>query len=310
MSKYGHLKDDILKEYRRSGTPSDQLATKFAGPEDNVASLGRVIRKWLQEEPTTKAIHPPKILVFDIETAPMICYAWSKWQDSISDSQIVQDWFILSWSAKWLMEDEMISEKLTQKEIKNADDKRITKRLWNILDEADIVIAHNLKKFDKKKSQTRFLKHRLGLPSHYLEIDTLLVARKEFKVTSNRLDYLAGFLGLDGKLSTPKGLWEDCMKGDMKAMEKMVEYCEQDVRVLEDVYLELRPYIKNHPNIGLFIDSDKPVCKGCGHDEFESDGFYRTTANVYEGLRCKSCGLQHRSRQPITSKETRKRLLR
>jgi len=149
-----------------------------------------------------------KILLFDIETSPMACYSFRKWDTNIGDDFILDDWNIISWSAKYLFSEEMHTMKVTAKEQKTRNDKRIVQGLWKLLDEADIVIAHNLKKFDKKIAQTRFLYYDLKMPSYYQEIDTLLTARKNFKITSNRLDYIAkDFFGIEGKLQTAKGLW-------------------------------------------------------------------------------------------------------
>ena len=95
---------------------------------------------------------------------------------------------MICWSAKWLFSDEVIHDRLTGKESKRKDDKRITKSLWALyLDEADIVVAHNA--LILKKSNARFLYHDLGLPSPYRSVDTLKIARRNFRITSNKLDY-------------------------------------------------------------------------------------------------------------------------
>lgn len=160
----------------------------------------------LEKRNSEKELPPstfPKILIFDLETSPLIAEMWSPWGDAIN---ILRESFMLCWSAKWLFEDNIISAHLTPKEIVSANDERITKILWSLLDEADIVIAHNLKKFDKKVAQTRFFKHDLKLPSHYSEVDTLAWLRKQFKITYNRLDFVSKvFLGLEGKMETEKG---------------------------------------------------------------------------------------------------------
>jgi hypothetical protein len=247
-----------------------------------------------------------KILLFDIETAPFGAYAFSKWND-ISDNFVLSDWNIICWSAKWLFEYKVYSMKCTVKEQKERNDKRVVEGLWQMLNECDILIAHNLKKFDKKIAQTRFFKHDLKLPSHYQEIDTLLTARKQFKITSNRLDFLAEeFLGIEGKMETEKKLWiKACgnpfqnIDPSEEAIGKMSIYCDQDVRVLEDVYLFLRPYITNHPNVALWEAYDEKICKACGGKEFTEIGEYTTIVNRYEGYRCVSCGSVHRDRKPI-----------
>lgn len=42
-----------------------------------------------------------KILFFDIENAPSEAYIWSLWKDVNSTAFIKDDWYIMSWSAKW-----------------------------------------------------------------------------------------------------------------------------------------------------------------------------------------------------------------
>lgn len=232
-----------------------------------------------------------KVLVFDIETAPLIAYTWGIWNVNIGTDFIIRDWFVYCWSAKWLFNDEVMSMSLSNEEIKEANDKRIMQGLWNLFEEADIIIAHNLDKFDEKRSKTRFLKYGLGLPSPYAKVDTLKVARSNFNITSNRLDYIAKkFLGIEGKMETPRGLWQmvdNCVEG---AMQTMVDYCEQDVKVLEDVYLYLRPYHRQHPNIGLIEeDLGVPVCKTCGSEHIKECGEHRTMVGAYTAFRCTEC---------------------
>lgn len=250
-----------------------------------------------------------KILLFDLETAPMKAYIWSKWANGVHDDQIITDWFVLTWSAKWLFGDKVYQAKVTKKEAKAQNDKRIIKSLWNLIDEADIIIAHNLKKFDRKKANTRFLLHGLGLPSPYLIIDTLLHARRQFAITSNRLDYIAhNFLGLEGKMETPKGLWWRAVEGDIEAIQMMADYCDQDVRVLEDVYLYLRPYIQPHPNVGLFNELDEEACTACGGKDLKMIGDYYTNVNIYTAYRCGDCGSISRSRVTTTPIRTKRAL--
>ncbi len=245
--------------------------------------------------------HNAKILLFDLETAPLKVYAWSKWQKGVSDDMIIQDWFILTWSAKWLFEDKVYTFKCTGLEALRGDDERITKDLWKMFEQADILIAHNLKKFDRKKANTRFLKHGLGLPSPYQQIDTLDHARKQFAITSNRLDYIASrFLNIEGKMETEKGLWWKAMEGDDKALTAMATYCDQDVRVLEDVYMWLRPYIQPHPNIGLFKEGAETSCTHCGGTDLKPIGSYYTYVNEYQAYRCGNCGGISRGRKTLT----------
>ncbi|MBT6047939.1 MAG: hypothetical protein HOG49_14110, partial [Candidatus Scalindua sp.] len=195
-----------------------------------------------------------KVLLFDIETTPMEVFVWqlnSKSNNYISHGNIIEDWNILSWSAKWLYDSKVMSDIQTPREAKNRNDKRISQSIWNILDEADIIIAHNGDRFDIKKLNTRFFMNGLNPPSPYQSIDTLRVAKRSFAFSSNRLDYLGQIMTNKGKLETNFQLWKDCLKGDKSQLDRMLAYNEEDVRLLEEVYVQLRPWVKSHPNMGL-----------------------------------------------------------
>lgn len=267
----------------------------------------RSIRNW------AKAMHlnkygkftesPAKVLVFDIETAPFEARSFRKWGVNIGDNMITKDWFMLSWAAKWLFEPGVFSEVVTPEEALARDDERITKRMHKALDEADIVIAHNLRKFDRKVANSRFLAHGLYPPSPYKGIDTLVHVKKNFRNTSNRLDFIATrIFGIPGKIRTETDLWNRSVEGDATALEAMDEYCKQDVRVLEDVYLKLRPWITPHPNIGLHVIHDQeegPSCPTCGSGKMVAGGEYHTTVSVYTALQCRDCGAWSRYRSRL-----------
>lgn len=189
----------------------------------------------------------PKIVLLDIETSPIQALVWGKWEQNISDDQIEHDWFVFCWSAKELGNHRVNSHHLTSHEAKTGNDKRIIKEMWKVLDEADIVIAHNGDKFDIKRINTRFLIHGIKYPSPYESIDTLKIVHKEFGLTSNKLDYICRVLGLSGKVETGQQLWNACLKGDIKSLKKMSRYCANDVKILESVYLKLTPYMRSNP---------------------------------------------------------------
>jgi len=290
---------------------SDAIASyiqKNHDPSINAGSLGRVIRRsgWLQKKPFANA----RVLSFDIETAPMLSYHWGLWNQNIYMDNVHKDWCILTWAAKWIFEDKVYSERISPDEVIERDDKRIVKSLWNLLDQADIVIAHNAKKFDVRVANARFLKHGLRPPSHYQVVDTLKVARKQFRMMSNKLDDICTYMGIEGKMETPKGLWKKAVEGNQEAIYIMDEYCVQDVKILEDVYFELRPWIKPHPNLNLLEDPDgSNKCPTCASPNLSYDGDYVTYANRFHNFRCGDCGALSRSRVNSTGKETRDVLL-
>jgi DNA polymerase elongation subunit (family B) len=250
-----------------------------------------------------------KILVFDIETAPILSYVWGIWNQNVGLNQIVEEWFCFSWAAKWLFEDKVYHGVVTSKEAKKQDDSRIMKSMWELLNEADIVITHNGDKFDIPKLNTRFLIHGMNPPLPYISIDTLKQLRKTFKFTSNKLDYVNLQLGLHRKMENGGfELWNACYKGDETALKTMAEYNVKDVRILEELYLKLRPWIKSHPNIGLHIADNIKCCPSCGSDDLKEEGSYHTSTNVFNAFRCNSCGSVGRSRESVLDK-TRKKFI-
>lgn len=258
----------------------------------------------------TKLSNFPKILVFDIETSPLKAYVWSRWKQNIYLEQTISEWFAISWSAKWLFSTEVISQVLTPEEIKTEDDSRIMKGLWKLIDEADIVIAHNGLAFDEKKINARFLLNGLPPTTPYQSIDTKLIATKQFGFSSNKLDALAGYFGIDHKIDTDFELWARCMEGDEEALKYMEVYNRKDVEILEEVYLKMRPWIKSHPNINLYLDLEVPACSNCGSLDLEEikDKYYYTQTGKYPLHRC-TCGTIVRGRKTVQDKEVRKHLL-
>lgn len=236
------------------------------------------------------SLSKPNILLFDIETAPCKSYVWSLWQEIKNYSFITNDWYVLCWCAKWLGEEEIMSGSLIDKKAGSEDDKKIMKDLHKLLDKADIVIAHNGKKFDVRKVNTRLIYHGLNPVSPFTMIDTLTVARSNFSFTSNRLNDLGVFLDEGKKIDTGGfGLWEGCLNGDKSSWNKMVEYCKQDVALLERVYLRLRPFIKNHPNTSVVSGTEKS-CPKCTSTALKKRGFYYTNTSVFQRYQCSSCG--------------------
>lgn len=240
-----------------------------------------------------------KILLLDIETAPIRAYVWRLWKQDVGLSQIISDYFMLTWSAKWLNESTVMSERLTGEEAKKEDDKRIVKKLWTLLDDADILIAHNGNAFDIPKINTRFLMHGMIPPSPYKTIDTKLIAKNQFGFSSNKLQHLANSLGIEGKYDTDFELWVRCLQGDENSLEYMEYYNKHDVEVLEEVYLKLRPYAKGHANLDVYFDDDKPHCPCCGGTNItlELNKKFYTQSVEYDTYRCQDCGSISRAKK-------------
>jgi len=235
-----------------------------------------------------------KILFFDIETAPNIAYIWGLWTETRSMKMVEQSWYTLCWCAKWLDKKEVYTSALPDHKGYKKDpenDKKVMMELWYLLDEADVVVAHNAIKFDIRKVNARFIINGILPPSPYKVVDTLRVARRYFAFTSNRLDDLGQFLKVGKKLQTGGfELWRECLRGNVKAWTKMVRYCKTDVTLLEKIYKKLRPYMSTHPNMAVYDDSPIPTCPKCNSEKIVKEGYAYTNAGKYQQYSCKACG--------------------
>lgn len=287
-------------------------AERLGVTEEEINELYKEFRSKNQIEEKAKedeALSKAKVLLLDVETAPMLSFTFGVWKQNIRAEQMVTDWFMLCAAVKWLGEDEVYSVALTPEEVLNEDDSAVVYMLWAFLDEADIVITHNGKKFDIPKINTRFLVHGVTPPSPYKQIDTLEIARKHFSFTSNRLDYINKFLGLEGKKETDFMLWKNCVRGDVKAMAIMEDYNRNDVVILENAYMKLRPFMLGHPNMDIYEDCDCPKCTICGGNNVHmvENRYFYTQAVKYNLYKCDDCGGFSRSKKG--EKFTNKKLI-
>ena len=255
----------------------------------------------------------PKVLLLDIETAPILAHVWGIWQENVGLNQIKKDWHILSWAAKWLDEDKMFYQD-NRKAGKIDDDSKILQGIWDLMDEADIIVTHNGKKFDEKKLNTRFIINGLSKPSSYKHIDTLQIAKKHFAPTSFKLEHLAKILKVKFQKSQHKkfpgfALWEACLAGIDSAWKEMEHYNKQDVLVLEAVFKKLRPWATTLPNFAVYYDGHQHVCS-CGSKTFKKNGFDYTNSSKFQRYKCKKCGAETRDAQNLLSREKKNSLRR
>ena len=250
-----------------------------------------------------------KILLLDVETAPKLAYVWGLWKQNVAAStQLVSDTFLLTWSAKWYGKKKVYGEKLTSGEVILEDDSRICTMLHELMDEADVVVGHNGDRFDIPTINSRFVLNGMQPPSPYKSIDTLKIAKKHFKFTSNRLDYIGDILGVGRKIDTGGfNLWKRCMHGETKALTEMLKYNKQDVVLLEKVYDKLRPYCSAHPNHNLF--SSDSVCPKCGSKHLQARGTAVTSIGRFQRFQCQDCGGWSRGRQNLREADEMKNTL-
>lgn len=302
------LRGHNVKSYnKRKGT--NKYRPRITSGEKKLLDNFRSMSEHITELKIDKSKFP-KILIFDIETSPMSAYIWGRWKQNVSLDQAISEWFMLSWSAKWLNNPNVMSDVLTPEEALKENDSRITHSMWQLFNEADIVIAHNGQKFDTPRLNSRFILNGLIPPTPYRQIDTLVIARKEFGFSSNKLDALAGYFGIEHKIDTDFNLWKRCLAGEQEALDYMEAYNIKDVEILEKVYLNLRPWIKNHPNISLYLENEDETCPHCGSMNVADTGTYSyTNVSKFSNVRCMDCGGLARRRTSDYPKEKRKSLV-
>ena len=238
-----------------------------------------------------------KVLFYDIETAPNLAYVWGQYDQNVIEQH--REWYMMCFSYKWEGQKTTKVVALPDFELyatEPENDREVTKTLWELFDEADIVIAHNGDKFDMRKANARFIAHHMTPPTPVHQVDTLKIARKYFMFNSNKLGDLGEHLGLGNKEATGGfGLWKGCMMGDEKSWRTMKKYARQDVDLLAMVYHRLRPWMNNHPNRAL-LDGRPDSCPTCGHGELIRRGCRSTKVAQYVQLQCKACGAYCRER--------------
>lgn len=232
----------------------------------------------------------------------MLAYAWDRWKTNLV--AVVEESYHLCFAYRWLGQKKTYWVGLPGTpgyKPGDSDDLWVVEKLWHLLEEADIVIAHNGDGFDNKKSNNRFLYHRLGPPSSYQSIDTLAESRRYFKNSSNRLGDLTNLYleGLTKYRNDGIDTWIGCMAGDEKAWATMKKYNRHDVDILEAWYLLIRPWIgspgkKAHPNLAQWRQGER-ACPKCGSLDLVPVGLFRRT-HVYTEWRCGNCGGTARSR--------------
>lgn len=254
--------------------------------------------------------HGPKILLLDVETAPMLGYVWGLWDQNISLNQLKSDWYILAWSAKWMHEPPTKIMYQDQRNAKNIeDDHALLEKLWLLLDEADVVVTQNGKAFDEKRINARFIINGFQPPSSYQHIDTKRIASKKFGFTSNKLEYMTEKLCTKykkSKHSTFSGfeLWKECLAGNKKAWKEMEHYNKLDVLSLEELYRKMQPW-DNSLNVNLYTPDDAVLTCACGSTKFIKNGFKYTSAGKYQRYKCLSCGSERKDRTNLLPKEKR-----
>jgi len=248
-------------------------------PEDQAIVTG------VQNRRKAMAQTKPKVLFFDIETAPNLAYVWGKYEQDVIAFK--EEWYILSVAYKWLGDKDV---KCITLQNKKGDDRDLASKLRMLFDQADVVVAHNGDAFDIKKARSRFAYHGLNPPSQFATVDTLKVARRCFSLNSHKLNDLAQYFKLGEKVKhTGFDLWLGCLRNDADSWRLLAKYNKQDVLLLEKVYNKLLPWMDRHPNMALLSGESKQGCPKCGSTKVIKDGIRANSMTLQQQWYCKSC---------------------
>ena len=233
-----------------------------------------------------------KRLFFDIETSPNIGLFWEAgYKKNIDSSNIIKERAIICICYKWEEEREVYSLQWDSKQ----NDRAMLLKFIEVANVATELVGHNGDKFDLAWIRTRCLFHSISMFPTYQTIDTLKIARNKFRFNSNKLNYIADYLGFGQKIKTTFGLWKDILLNkDKKAMDDMIKYCKKDVILLEKVFSALNKHTESKTHYGVIFGADRGSCPECGSDDLVR---YNTRV-MASGIRriqykCKTCGKFH-----------------
>lgn len=241
-----------------------------------------------------------KIVTLDIERqSAVVDGVWDLKQNGyISPNNIIEPARTICLAWKWLHKDEVEFAA----EWKGGS-KKMVKKAWSVLDEADYVIGWNSKNFDCKHLRTEFIKNGMTPPSPHKDLDLMLVARRNFGFMSNRLSYVAQELGVGEKLATGGAdLWRDLRYGSSEAKKEaklhMEAYNKQDVVLTEQLYHHLLPWVDGL-NIPIYTGIEGPACSNCGSNNIHYRGVQVAATRSYQRFQCQQCGKWGRETKSI-----------
>lgn len=235
-----------------------------------------------------------RIIGYDIESKPNICYTWGLFNQNLSIDKIKSPHGMISWAAKEFGKKGVEYGDETEKGGHDA----MVKRLYKYLSEADAVCTYNGNSFDNKMLNSELVRLGLAPLPPTKQIDLYRVVKKQFRFPSNKLDYVSQALGIGEKVKHEGfGLWVGCMEGCPKAFAKLKKYNIGDVLLLERLYDRLLPWIPNHPSLSL--EAEARCCPNCGSPKLQHRGYQTTKVARYKRLQCQGCGAWSRERVAV-----------
>ena len=228
-----------------------------------------------------------KILLYDLEVSRTIAEGYGSRYD-FRVVKFVRPQLLMCYAYKWLGDKK--THFVSRHDFKTY--KEFVQALADLLGEADVTIAHNGISFDDKMANRFFVTEGINPPKPRKSIDTRREAKRWFRFESNKLDDLGDFLGVGRKETIGYADLEDDFMTDSpskKTVQLMKKYNLQDVDLLEQIYLKLRPFMNSHPNLGDVYQING-VCPKCLSPDLKREGTHARRAGRVQSYSCRNCG--------------------
>ena len=305
MNKHSEKIIETIIVLKQRGCSFREIESLVGVPKSTVSDIWNRYQKLEELHPTSK------YLFIDIENAPDLAVSFNRFKANLSQDNIIKEGgWLLSASWRWMFEDQAQGLALTPKEAKASDDKRLVKTISELVEQADVVIGHNIDGFDFPVVRSRLVINKLPPMKKVKTIDTLKIAR-QMKFQSNRLGSLGIALG-EGDKASHSGIntWIGCMDGNKASLEEMLTYNLEDVDLLYRVYMRLRGHDHTPVNAALFSKKEHMLCPCCGSSNVHETGNTSyTKISEFKEYECSDCETRVRGRTPINTKAKRKSLL-
>jgi DNA polymerase elongation subunit (family B) len=230
----------------------------------------------------------PRILTLDIETSPMEVLHFGKLYDvTLRKENIIRPTEMMCFAAKWYGEKKV----MYYSTFHNGTDAMLH-ALWDLLDECDILITYNGKRFDVPHMNRELLEAGFQPPSPYRNVDLYQTVKSQFLFESSSLEFVSQRIAIGAKIKhAGMPLWRGCMRDEEESWTKMRRYNRQDVLLTEKLYTRLRPWVPRHPSLAAYTASGTvAICPACGSDDLRREGYTQTQVSIYQRYRCRACG--------------------
>lgn len=249
----------------------------------------------------------PRVLILDIENWPMKGDFWDLWDQNIGLGQIDQHKTILSFAAKWWGEKEVFYHDVSNRRNLHCD-KPLMNPLRELIEAADILVGHNIQKFDRRVINASAVANGEKPIGKSRILDTMLICKKHFNFPSYSLEYLTSrlcpeFKKMKSKVFIGHELWRECDRRNPEAWKEMRLYNCADVRATEALWNVIEPF---DSSINFNVYTDNPQGKDCKcGGEFRANGRYVAGLMVKQRYRCSQCGAEAQGRTNLIAKEKR-----